>query len=237
MPEHFVGRYALSALGAVRPGQSWKGTNATGPSHAKRVIANADWAATWNITPNFRLVDSFTYDRFQIPGSWDFSTISLYAQGPLINGGPSLLLSPGRFDATNCPPPYTANTCPQHNDNSGPDLTNGTWIRYLGQNFKSNTLQFEYDLSSKFGARLGYRYGNRKYSVRIRKCWQAKFSFREEWERRAAIVLIPRVARCKRTDRSCFPDLSAMIRTSKMQTLPVIRCWPAFGPDPAAICD
>jgi hypothetical protein len=93
---------------------------------------------------------------------WDFGTISLYAQGPLINGGPSLLLPAGIFDPTNCPPPYTADTCPQHNDNSGPDLTNGSWIRYLGQNFKSNTLQFEYDFSNKFGARLGYRYGNRK---------------------------------------------------------------------------
>ena len=138
------------------------GTNATGPTHAKRIIANADLAATWSVTPKFRLVDSFTYDRFQLPGSWNFGTISLFAQAPLINGGPSLLLPPGRFDPTNCPPPFTANTCPQHNDNSGPDLTNGTWIRYLGQNSKSNTLQFQYDFTSKFGARLGYRYGNRK---------------------------------------------------------------------------
>jgi len=138
------------------------GTNATGPTRAKRIIANADWAATWIVTPKFRLVDSFTYDRFQLPGLWNFGTISLYAQGPLINGGPSLLLPPGRFDPTNCPPPFTANTCPQHNANSGPDLTSGTWIRYLGQNFKSNTLQLEYDFSSKFGTRLGYRYGNRK---------------------------------------------------------------------------
>jgi hypothetical protein len=137
-------------------------TNATGPSHAKRVIANADWAATWSITSKLRLVDSFTYDRFQIPGSWDFSTLSLYAQGPLINGGPSLLLPPGRFDATNCPPPFVADTCPQHNDNSGPDVTNGTWTRYLGQNYKSNTLQLEYDFSTRVGAWLGYRYGNRK---------------------------------------------------------------------------
>ena len=138
------------------------GTTATGPTRAKRVIANADWAATWSVTPNFRVVDSFTYDRFQIPGSWDFTTLSLYAQAPLINGGPSLLLPPGKFDPTNCPPPFTADTCPQHNSDSGPDVMNGAWVRYLGQNFKSNTLQFEYDFSDRVGARLGYRYGNRK---------------------------------------------------------------------------
>jgi hypothetical protein len=108
------------------------------------------------------VVDSFIYDRFQLPGLWNFGTVSLYAQAPLINGGPSLLLPPGKFDATNCPPPFTADTCPQHNDNSGPDLTNGNWVRYLGQNVKSNTLQFEYDFTSKFGTRLGYRYANRK---------------------------------------------------------------------------
>jgi hypothetical protein len=138
------------------------GTTATGPTHAKRVIANGDWAATWSISPKFRLVDSFTYDRFQLPGIWDFTTVSLYAQAPLINGGPSLLLPPGSFDPTNCPSPFTANTCPQHNDNSGPDISTGTWIRYLGQNYKTNAIQFEYDFTPKFGARLGYRYGNRK---------------------------------------------------------------------------
>jgi hypothetical protein len=138
------------------------GTSATGPTHAKRVIANGDWAATWSITPKFRLVDSFTYDRFQLPGIWDFATVSLFAQAPLINGGPSLLLPPGSFDPTNCPPPFTANTCPQHNDNSGPDISTGTWVRYLGQNYKTNAIQFEYDFTPKFGARLGYRYGNRK---------------------------------------------------------------------------
>ena len=134
----------------------------TGPTHAKRVIANADWAATWSVTPKFRVVDSFTYDRFQIPGLWNFTTVSLFAQAPLINGAPSLLLPPGRFDPTNCPPPFSAPTCPQHNDVSTADLTNGTWTRYLAQNYKSDTIQLEYDLTERFGGRLGYRYGNRK---------------------------------------------------------------------------
>jgi hypothetical protein len=138
------------------------GGTATGPTHAKRVIANADWAATWTITPKFRLVDSFTYDRFQIPGFWNFGTVSLFAQAPLINGNPSLLLPPGKFDPTNCPPPFAAPTCPQHNDSSPADLTNGTWTRYLAQNYKSNTFQLEYDFSNWLGARLGFLYGNRK---------------------------------------------------------------------------
>lgn len=38
------------------------------------MIANADWAATWIVTPKFRLVDSLTYDRFQLPGLWLLSS-------------------------------------------------------------------------------------------------------------------------------------------------------------------
>jgi len=134
----------------------------TGPTHAKRVIANADWAGTWTVTSKFLVVDAFTYDHFQIPGFWNFTTISLFTQAPLVNGGPSLLLPSGRFNPADCPPPFSAPTCPQHNDGSPADLTSGTWTRFLAQKFKANTVQLEYDFTDRFGARLGYRYGNRK---------------------------------------------------------------------------
>ena len=143
------------------------GTHASGPTHAKRVIANADWAATWAVTSKFRVVDSFTYDHFQIPGFWDFTTVSLFSQAPLnaTTGGPTLGQPAGRFDATDCPSPFTASTCPQHNDTSGPDILNGMWNRYLAQSSKANTFQLEYDFTSRFGARLGYRYGTRKVTT------------------------------------------------------------------------
>jgi hypothetical protein len=137
-------------------------TRATGSTHAKQIITNSDLAVTWSVTPKFRVVDSFTYDRFQLPGFWGFTTLSQYAQAPLINGGPSLLLPPATFNSANCSPPFTADTCPQHSADSGPDISTGTWFRYLGQNYKANTLQFEYDFTSKVGARLGFLYGNRK---------------------------------------------------------------------------
>jgi len=143
------------------------GTSAMGPTHAKRVIANADWAATWSVTPKFRIVDSFTYDSFQFPGFWNLTTVSLFAQAPLnpATGGPTLGQAPGKFDAADCPPPFTADTCPQHNADSGPDLVNGTWTRYLAQKQKFNTFQLEYDFTSRFGVRLGYRYGTRKVTT------------------------------------------------------------------------
>jgi hypothetical protein len=142
------------------------GTSATGPTRAKRVIANVDWAATWTVSSKFRVVDAFTYDHFQIPGFWNLTTVSLFAQAPLSGtGGPILGQPPGQFNATACPPPFTAPTCPQHDADSGPDILNGTWIRYLAQKQKSNTFQLEYDFTSRFGAHLGYRYGTRKVTA------------------------------------------------------------------------
>jgi hypothetical protein len=73
-----------------------------------------------------------------------------------------MLLDPGKFDATNCPPPFVANTCPQHNSGSGPDVVNGMAMRFLWQNLKSNTFELEYDFTNRVGGRLGYRYSNRK---------------------------------------------------------------------------
>src|SRR6516164_4228871 len=143
------------------------GTTATGPTHAKRVIANADWSATWTVTPKFRVVDSFGWDQLQIPGFWNLALISLFAQAPLnpTTGGPTLGQPPGQFTPSACPPPFTAPTCPQHNADSGADINNGTWTRYLAQRVLFNTFQLEYDFTNKFGARLGYRYGTRKVTA------------------------------------------------------------------------
>ena len=143
------------------------GTTATGPTHAKRVIVNADCSATWTVTPKFRVVDSFGRDQFQIPGFWNLALVSLFAQAPLnpTTGGPTLGQPPGQFTPSACPPPFTAPTCPQHNADSGADINNGTWTRYLAQRVLFNTFQLEYDFTNKFGARLGYRYGTRKVTA------------------------------------------------------------------------
>jgi hypothetical protein len=119
------------------------GTTAGGPTRSKRVMANADWAATWSVTSKFRVVDSFAYDHFQIPGIWNLATISLFASAPLngTTGGPNLGQPPGQFTPADCPPPFSATTCPQHNDMSGADSTNGTWTRYLARNDKFNTFE------------------------------------------------------------------------------------------------
>ena len=137
------------------------GSDATAATKANRIIVNGNWDAVYQITSKFRAMDSFSYNSFRIPGLDNFGVVNFYAQAAP-GGGYSMLLPPGQFNATDCPPPYTAATCPQHGSSSGPDLATGYNSRYLGQDFRSNTFMLAYDFTPKIGARLGYRYTKRK---------------------------------------------------------------------------
>lgn len=132
---------------------------------SRRLSVTADWAGTYSITPNLRLVDEFRFHNFRIPSAFDFSLTNQFTQAPLATGNtPNLLLPPAQFTAATCPPPYTAATCPQHSSSSGPDAANGADYRFIGQNAKYNTFSVNYDFTRRFGGRLGYRYGHRSIS-------------------------------------------------------------------------
>src|SRR6516165_165030 len=93
------------------------GTTATGPTHAKRVIANADWSATWTVTPKFRVVDSFGCDQFQIPGFWNLALLSLFAQAHTspAAGAPTLAQPTRKSTPRACSHTFTAPTSPYNN--------------------------------------------------------------------------------------------------------------------------
>lgn len=142
-----------------------RATTSAGPANAERVSAEVDFGITWQVTNKFRISDTYRYYNWRIPGQWAFETSGLYAGAPLNpDGTPSLLIPPGQFNPTSCPPPFTANTCPQHNSSSGPDIANGIHTRFLGENDSSNTLQLGYDFTPRFGGHIGYRYGYRNIS-------------------------------------------------------------------------
>ena len=137
------------------------GADATAATKANRIIVNGNWDAVYQVTGKFRVMDSFSLNDFQIPGIDNFGVINFYSQ---LNssGNPTMALPPGEFNSTDCPPPYTASTCPQHNSSSGPDLATGYNSTFLGQDFRSNTFMLAYDFTPKVGARLGYRYTKRR---------------------------------------------------------------------------
>ncbi|MBZ5707497.1 MAG: hypothetical protein LAN63_19305 [Acidobacteriia bacterium] len=125
----------------------------TGQSNAHRVVANADLGVTVRVTDKFRVVDTFRFSNFRIPGNWTLLNTSLF--------GATLTTTPNVFDPATCPPPFDAATCPQHSLSSGPDMTSDLFNNFLKQDSKLNTIELEYDLTSRISGHLGYRFERR----------------------------------------------------------------------------
>ena len=126
----------------------------SGPTSAKRVVANVDFGVTVHVTSKFRIVDTFRFSNFRIPGSWDFVNSQLFAA--------TLLSTPNVFSPATCPPPFTAATCPQHSSSSNADITVDHRNDFLRQDQKLNTIELEYDFARRISAHLGYRYETRE---------------------------------------------------------------------------
>lgn len=132
----------------------------TGATSGRRVSSIADLGVTIHVTDRFRLVDSFLFTAFRIPGSWNMPTTTLF--------GATLLSTPNVFSLATCPPPFTAATCPQHNASSGADVIVDLRNDFLGQDVKRNTFELQYDFTRKLSGRLGYRYDRRQITHNVR---------------------------------------------------------------------
>lgn len=141
-----------------------------GPADAKRITANADFAATYSITDRLRILDSFWYDNWRIPGLWQTFETNVF--GAAASGQVGLALPLSQFSevspsatgsfAALCPTaPYNQAGCPLHTSSSGADVTNELSSQFLAQNLRSNTLELEYDFTKRFSAHLGYLYTDR----------------------------------------------------------------------------
>ncbi len=127
---------------------------ATGTTAGKRISSIGEFGATVHLTDRFRLVDSFLFNAFRIPGGWSMPTTTLF--------GVTLLSTPNTFSLSTCPPPFTAATCPQHSASSGADVINDVRNDFLGQDLKRNTFELQYDFTRRLTGRLGYRYDHRQ---------------------------------------------------------------------------
>lgn len=145
---------------------------ASGPINNRRVSFSADGGITVHINDKLSFTDSFRASNFQIPGNFAFLNLNLFARAPLLPSAPppasqtsltapDLRLPPGVFDATNCPPPFTAASCPQHNTSSAADVDTGVVNSFLKQNINYNTFEIEYNFTKHYGIRVGYRFVHR----------------------------------------------------------------------------
>lgn len=125
-----------------------------GNSVTHRLSLNADFGVTARVTDRLRIVDSFRYDNFRLPGFFSLLTNTLF--------GATLLSNPNVFNPATCPPPFTAATCPQHSASSGPDTIQENFFDFLRQDEKINTFELEYDFTRRITGHIGYRYENRE---------------------------------------------------------------------------
>ncbi|MGB9461513.1 MAG: hypothetical protein WCA94_11550 [Candidatus Acidiferrum sp.] len=140
-----------------------RGSTTGGPADAKRVSVNADWSGVYDITNKLRILDSFRYNNWRIPGVWDTAETAVYGTPSPAPGVVGLLLSPGVFSPANCTAAgnYNQATCPQHTTSSAADITNEIASQFLAQNTRTNTLELEYDFTRRYSAHIGYFYENR----------------------------------------------------------------------------
>jgi hypothetical protein len=131
----------------------------TGFSVSRRLSLNGDFAATIRVTDKFRIVDTFRYDNFRIPGAFNVVTTSFF--------GATLLSNPNAFSPATCPPPFIAATCPQHSASSGPDVTVDNRNDFLRQERKINTFELEYDFTKRITAHAGYRFERREITQSV----------------------------------------------------------------------
>lgn len=135
----------------------------TGSVSGRRVMATADFGATWHITDRLSFLDSFHFSNFHYPLEFDASDCSFFSANLLT---PARVFTPGATMPLNCVAPsdgvpVTATSPITHTASSGPDISIALNSNFLKQDEKTNLAEFEYQFSSKLGARLGFRYRHR----------------------------------------------------------------------------
>jgi hypothetical protein len=148
--QSFAGREARTNL---------RNDTGTGSVNGRRVVATADFGATWHITNQLSFIDSFHFSNYHYPMEFDSSDCSFFSPN-LLTG--ARFFTPLSTVPVNCVSPSdgTAGT-PVHSTSSGPDISIALNSNFLKQDEKTNLAEFEYQFSPKLGGRLGFRYRHR----------------------------------------------------------------------------
>lgn len=135
------------------------GNTTAGPAVAKRDSVDADWSWVYSVTSKFQIEDFFHYNNWRIPGQWDSELGSLFNT----TAGTGLGAPVGFFVAANCNSSndYSGPACPDHTATSAADLVDAYNANFLKQDMKSNSLEFDYDFTKRFGAYIGYLFTHR----------------------------------------------------------------------------
>ena len=130
-----------------------------GTVNGERVASSADLGLTWHITNSFSFLDSYHFSTFHNPLDFSYTDCSFFA--PNLLTAPNVFASGIALPVTCTLPPGGVAGTPAHNSSSAPDLAMDVNGGFLKQAENTNLAELDYQMSSKFGARVGFRYRHR----------------------------------------------------------------------------
>ena len=134
--------------------------NEFGPMQGRHVASYGDLGATWQITHDFSLVDSFHYGNWNEPAQYISTQCSFFS--PSLITPANAFVSTATLPSTGCAtPPGSPNGTPVHSTSSAPDILVNLDSNFLKQKTITNLIEGQIQMSPKAGAYFGYRYTHR----------------------------------------------------------------------------
>jgi hypothetical protein len=147
----FAGRVSRSALANYAE---------FGPMQGRHVASYGDLGATWQITHDFSLVDSFHYGNWNEPAQYASTQCSLFSSSLIVS--PVMFAPTATLPSNSCPTPAGLSTgTPAHSSSSGPDILVNLDSNFLKQQITSNLIEGQVQMSAKAGAYFGYQFTHR----------------------------------------------------------------------------
>jgi len=126
----------------------------------RRVVATADFGATWHITDKWSFLDSLHFSNWHYPMEFDNTQCSFFSANLLTSARVFTPLSTVPLTCTG-PADGIAGT-PTHGTSSGADISLVLNSNFLKQEERTNLAELVYQFSSKLGVRGGFRYRHRE---------------------------------------------------------------------------
>ena len=132
----------------------------SGPMQGRHVASYGDLGATWQITHDFSLVDSFHYGNWNEPAQYISTQCSFFSTSLIVPANVFVPAAP--LPSTSCSAPAgLPNGTPAHSTSSGPDILVNLDSNFLKQQTITNLIEGQVQMSPKAGAYFGYRYTHR----------------------------------------------------------------------------
>jgi len=132
----------------------------SGPKQGRHVASYADFGATWQITRDFSLVDSFNYSNWKEPAQYASTQCSFFSSSLTVL--PNVFAPTATLPSTSCAtPPGSVTGTPVHVSGSASDILVNLDSNFLKQQITSNLIEGQVNISPKAGAYFGYRFTHR----------------------------------------------------------------------------